>query len=401
MAKSLQNLLKNQHILLIQGKMGDFFSRFSSFLQKQGKTVSKINLNAGDAFFYQHNTNVYNYQDSLENFDIFLENLIKNQQVDAVVCFGDCRPHHAMASQICQATDTQFFVFEEGYLRPDYITLQQDGINAYSQLDFEQISHLQKANDKPLFTNNRFYRLCLSAIVYYIVEQCGRRKYPNYHHYRGMTAWQEAITWLKAPFIKAFGYFADKKLQKKCETTWLNQYFLVSLQVYNDSQITFHSDYADVVDFIEEVLTSFAGFSDKNQQLLFKHHPLDRAHRQYGDFIQQLSINLGIAERVHYGCDMHLPTLIKHSLGMVTINSTTALQSVYHNRPTKIMGRALYDLPKLTHQSSLDDFWQNPTVPDKEFYQHFREYLIEQTQLNGSFYGKSPWKSKYLLTNLV
>ena len=81
---------------------------------------------------------------------------------------------------------------------------------------------------------------------------------------------------------------------------------------------------------------------------------------------------------------------------MVTINSTTGLQSIYHKKPTKVMGRAIYNTSKLTDQKSLDGFWQQPKNPDNEFYLRFREYLIEQTQLNGAFYGKSPWISKYL-----
>lgn len=401
MAKSLQNLLKHQHILLIQGKMGNFFSRFSSFLQKKGITVSKINLNAGDAFFYRHKDNVYNYKDSLEYFDIFLSQLIERQQIDALVCFGDCRPHHAIASMICKQLDVGFFVFEEGYLRPDYITLQQDGINGNSQLGVAEISHLQKANDKPLFTNNRLYRLCFSAIVYYIVVWWRQKDFPHYQHYRGMDNWQEALVWLKAPFIKAKGYFPDKQLEKRLATELKDRYFLVSLQVYNDSQITFHSDYTDIVVFLDEILTNFAKFANQSLHLVLKHHPLDRAHRQYGELIEQLASNLGITERVHYGCDMHLPSLIKHSLGMITINSTTGLQSIYHAKPTKVMGRAIYDVKKLTHQGDLASFWQAPQQPDKAFYRQFREYLIEQTQLNGSFYGKSPWKDKYLTKNLA
>ena len=93
---------------------------------------------------------------------------------------------------------------------------------------------------------------------------------------------------------------------------------------------------------------------------------------------------------------MHLPSLIRASIGMITINSTTGLQSIYHQKPTKIMGRALYDIKGLTDQQSLDAFWANPVAPNREFYLKFREYLIEQTQLNGSFYGASPWMIAYL-----
>ena len=60
------------------------------------------------------------------------------------------------------------------------------------------------------------------------------------------------------------------------------------------------------------------------------------------------------------------------------------------------MGRAIYNTPQLIDQKPLDDFWQQPKDPDNEFYLRFREYLIEQTQINGAFYGKSPWMHKYL-----
>ena len=60
------------------------------------------------------------------------------------------------------------------------------------------------------------------------------------------------------------------------------------------------------------------------------------------------------------------------------------------------MGKALYDIKGITDQKPLDEFWQNPTPPDYEFYLQFREYLIQQTQLNGSFYGHSPWIADYL-----
>ena len=166
--------------------------------------------------------------------------------------------------------------------------------------------------------------------------------------------------------------------------------------MHNDSQITHHSDYRDVVQFIDDSIASFAKHADQKQLLVFKHHPLDRGHRDYRELVSSLSERYQVGNRVFYGCDMHLPTLMKHSIGMVTINSTTGLQSVYHKKPTKVMGRAIYDTPKLIDQKALKDFWQRPESPDNEFYLRFREYLIEQTQLNGAFYGRSPWMYKYL-----
>ena len=395
MAASMSHLLTHRHVLLLQGKMGGFFNRFSTFLQTQNIKVSKINFNAGDAFFYHHD-NTYEYTDTLAQFSSWLQLFVQENDIDAIVCFGDCRPHHAQAACVSEQLGTSFFVFEEGYLRPDYITLQEYGINGYSRLNMADIKALKKANDKPLYTHNRFYRLSIAAIVYYIIAWIYKSRYPHYSHYRGMTAWQEAIAWLKAPWRKLCGYLPDKRLQNKLTKQQSNNYFLISLQVHNDSQITHHSDYRDVVQFIDESIASFTEYADKKQLLVFKHHPLDRGHRDYRELVSSLARRYQVADRVFYGCDMHLPTLMKYSIGMVTINSTTGLQSVYHKKPTKIMGRAIYNTPKLIDQKPLNEFWQQPNRPDNEFYLRFREYLIEQTQLNGAFYGKSPWIYKYL-----
>jgi len=63
------------------------------------------------------------------------------------------------------------------------------------------------------------------------------------------------------------------------------------------------------------------------------------------------------------------------------------LQALYHKSPVKVLGRAIYDIENLTYQKSLEQFWKNPTKPDKNLYIKFRNYLIKNTQINGNFYG--------------
>lgn len=394
MSASIQRLLKHRRILLLQGKMGTFFCRFATFLMAQGKYVHKINFNAGDAFFYCHRQAMDNYRGKLADFERFLSILIQQHQIDAIVCFNDCRPYHLIAKAVCEQLGISFFVFEEGYLRPDYITLEEHGINGYSRINTELIHTLQNANDQPKYTANRFWRMCVASIIYYLMVFLWQWRYPYYRHYRGLNIFQEMVAWIRYPIRKWLWYYPDKQLQTKLVAQ--GNFYLVGLQVHNDSQITHHSDYADVKDFIVEVLTSFAKHAPKNTAIVFKHHPLDRGHRNYRSLIKRLAKNLGVSDRVFYGCDMHLPSLIKASIGMVTVNSTTGLQSIYHQKPTKVMGRALYDIKGLTDQKPLDEFWVNPTAPNRAFYLKFREYLIEQTQLNGSFYGYSPWAAPYM-----
>jgi capsular polysaccharide export protein len=161
--------------------------------------------------------------------------------------------------------------------------------------------------------------------------------------------------------------------------------------VHNDSQVRVHSHYIDVKDFIVETMTSFASHALPMQKLVIKHHPMDRGYRDYRTFIDTTAKKLGIQQRVMYVCDVHLPSLIRGSLGLVTINSTTGLQALFHGKPVKVLGRAIYNLPQLTCQQSLDEFWVHPTAVDRQYYVRFRELLIKNSQLNGSFYGDSPW----------
>lgn len=388
---ALIQLMSHKRILLLQGKMGRFFCRFSTFLMGQGKDVFKINFNYGDEFFYCHKDRATAFRGRVSEFDAFLNEFIINNQIDAVVCFNDCRPHHEVAEQVCKQLGTSFFVFEEGYLRPDYITLEQHGINGYSKIDVNQINSLPYAEDKPLNTHNRFWRMAVASALYYFLVMWGRRHYPHYTHYRGIGMWQELGYWFIGGCRKVLGYLPDKWTQIRLRRSRV-PFFVVALQVHNDSQISHHSDYGDVVDFIREVLASFAKYAPKDSKIVFKHHPLDRGHRNYYKLINDLAKEYGMAGRAIYGTDFRLPSLIKRCQGFITINSTTALQAVYHKKPTKITGRALYNIAPLTDQQSLDDFWQNPTAPDNDFYLKFREYLIEQTQLNGAFYGKAFWE---------
>jgi capsular polysaccharide export protein len=84
--------------------------------------------------------------------------------------------------------------------------------------------------------------------------------------------------------------------------------------------------------------------------------------------------------------------LLKATKGVVLVNSTTGLSALGHGAPVKVCGAALYDLPGLTFQGRLHDFWfvaQN-AKPDVEILRRFKVALVEKTQLNGSFYRKLP-----------
>ena len=83
-------------------------------------------------------------------------------------------------------------------------------------------------------------------------------------------------------------------------------------------------------------------------------------------------------ERVRYIHDQHLPTLLRHARGVVTVNSTTGLQALFHETPVITLGESVYDVEGLVFGGELDDFWRQPGQVDTRLFQAFRNYLAER-----------------------
>jgi capsular polysaccharide export protein len=149
-----------------------------------------------------------------------------------------------------------------------------------------------------------------------------------------------------------------------------------------------HADFEGIEHFIEDTLHSFAKHGPGDALLIFKHHPMCRGYKDYTALIKRFAQEAGIARYVRYIHDQHLPSLLDHARGVVVINSTVGLSALHHGAPTKVCGNALYDMPGLTYQGTLDDFWKAApdAKPDAELNRQFRNHLITNTQLNGSFY---------------
>ena len=141
------------------------------------------------------------------------------------------------------------------------------------------------------------------------------------------------------------------------------RYFLFPLQVANDAQIFFHSPYNSISDCIREVVASFARVADPRDRLVIKHHPMDRGHTLYQELIDELVQQHDLKGRLVYCHDQHLPTLLEHCKGVVTINSTTAISAFFHKAPVKVLGTAFYDIGGLCNQKSLEEFWLEKMAP--------------------------------------
>jgi capsular polysaccharide export protein len=384
------NLLLCTRFLLLQGPMWTFFNRVAAWLNEQGVAVKKINFSGGDWLFHRK-LDAVDYKGELADFPSFLRDFLLENDIDGVVCFGDCRHYHVAAKPVADALGIPFFVFEEGYVRPDYITLECGGVNAHSSMPrsaafYHALPDVDIQPPQP--AHPRFGRAAWAAMFYYAGSRALKPLYPNYEHHKILSVRYEARNWCRSWVRKHLNRRRDKPVMEKLLREHDGKYFAVALQVYNDSQIRSHSHYADVRDFIREVVASFAASAHDDHHLVLKHHPMDRGQRDYRKLVDKLCDDLGVTGRVHYVHDVHLPTLLRRARGVITINSTVGLSALYHYKPLKVMGRAMYDMEGLTFQGELGQFWTAAPTFDRELWRRFRAYMISQTQLNGAFYGR-------------
>ena len=380
-----------KNILFLQGPLGDFFKILSSHISNEtSSNTYQITFNGGDAWFsdkeYSHP-----FVGKPAEWQAYLREYILAQGITDIVVFGDCRYYHRIAKIVAKELKLTFWVFEEGYLRPAFITLEEGGVNGNSpllglDLDLlEQKSQIETAN-KAILRRSAFWDMAINAIQYYFFKQLYANKYSHYIHHRPWYVTEEFSHWIKAGIRKLKYKGKERKLVKLLTTKLSKQFFLVPLQVSVDSQILYHSPYGSVEEFISVVIKSFSQKASKDDYLVFKHHPMDRGFNNYARYIKKLCYAYDLTGRVFYCHDTHLPTLLKEAKGTVTINSTVGISSLHHETPTKVLGRAVYDLEGITSQKSLDDFWLACCKPCVNSFKKFNLFLKSKNQIPGSFY---------------
>lgn len=378
-----------KRVLLLQGPVGPFFARLASDLRAVGAEVHKVNFHGGDWLYFRRGA--MNYRGTMQQWPGWLEARMRALRIDVVFLFGDCRPIHRAAYEVATRLGVEVGVFEEGYVRPDYVTLERFGVNGFSRLPRLPDAYHEPPPEPPPkhCVRNPYWTMVWYGMWYFTVGALGKPVFPNYVHHRPLDL-REAFPWVRSAWRKLYYQWTERNAQEQLTQAASRRFYLVPLQVFNDSQITVHARAQSIERFIEATVESFARHAPAETLLVFKHHPMDRGYRDYTRLIAGLAERTGTVGRLLYIHDQHLPSLLDHARGVVVINSTVGMSALHHGAPTIVCGNALYDIPGLTFQGALDDFWEAAldARPDPSLYRRFRNYLVAQTQLNGNFYRR-------------
>lgn len=379
-------------VLFLQGPPSDFPRRVADALEALGHRTLRINLSLADWLLW-HDRRCVNYRGSLADWPAFLERYLVEQGVTDVVFYQDRFPYHSAALEVAHRLGVRAVAYENGYLRPDWITAELDGMSVRSLFpdDVETIKTAARALPPVDMTErfrNVFWLEAAHEVVYNLLNAFDYLVFPRFDADKIYHPLFEYVMTLPRVLLarrrdRIATILIDDLIESHCPC------FIFPLQMQSDYQLRYNAQYDHLSDALDEVFASFAGHAHPAAQLVVKLHPMDQGIEAWGKIVRQLARRHGIKRRVHLVDGGNLVTLLKHAAGAVMVNSTTGLHAVKIGCPVKVLGMAVYDLPGLTCQLPLDRFWRTPQAPDAETYQAVQRLMAHAIQIQGNFYTRS------------
>jgi capsular polysaccharide export protein len=379
--------------LFLQGPNCLFFSEIAVQLEQLGHRCLRINVCFGDWLFWR-GRGAINYRGSFRNWEPFLAQLIDREGVTDILMLGEQREYHRVATRLARERGITVAVTDFGYLRPDWITLEKNGMSRDSLFprDPEVIRRISRGLE-PVDFNFLFRDNFATMAFAEVVSACGswlvRFLYPGYrkHHLDNPVVFYCGVG-LRLLRGKRNKEEADKMVGRLIADAVREPFFLFPMQMEMDFQIRAYSPYPDQITPISKVVASFAMHASENTHLVFKIHPMDPGLRNWFRIIREIAVRHGLEERVHFIDGGSLDLLLEHCAGVVTINSTVGVSTLQYGKPLKVLGDAVYDIVGLTFQGSLDAFWKSLTPPDVALRDDFLKVLARSIQLRGVYFQK-------------
>lgn len=380
--------------LFLQGPHGPFFHGLGRMLRATGAAVWRVGFNAGDRAFWPHTPSYVPFRGHPEDWPETLAALLTEKRVTDIVLYGDTRPIHARAIEAAQARGITVHVFEEGYMRPYWVTYERGGSNGNSRLMDMPITEMQAAlalsdMEAPLppahwgdMRQHMFYGALYHWFVMFL-----NRKYRNFKPHRDLPVTREFQLYLKRLLLIPV-HGIDRRV-----ATWRIRsggfpYHLALLQLEHDSSFRMHSPFTSMTEFLAGIIEDFARGAPRHHHLVVKAHPLEDGRVPIRAEVKRLSRLHGLDGRVHYVRGGKLAQLLNDARSAVTVNSTAGQQVLWRGIPLKVFGRAVYAKPEFVSNQSLDDFFACAARPDNRAYKDFRRYLLETSQVPGGFYSR-------------
>jgi capsular polysaccharide export protein len=382
----------SRSFLFLQGPHGPFFRQLAAMLRQTGAQTWRVGFNAGDRAFWGSRFYIA-YAGSPEDWAASLPGILDTHGVTDLVLYGDTRPIHAAAVAEARARGLTVHVFEEGYLRPWWVTYERGGSNGHSRLMGLGVEDMRQALarteldliDAPAHWGDMRHHVWY-GFAYHACVLLANRAYRGFRPHRALNVRQEAMLHLRR-LLAMPRHAIERRIATWRVRTGGFPYHLALLQLEHDSSFQMHSPFSTLTEFLDIAIRGFAQGAPRHHHLVFKAHPLEDGRVRVKSEIVRLAALHGIADRVHFVRGGKLAGLLNHARSAVTVNSTAAQQVLWRGMPLKVFGAAVYDKPEFVSTQPLPEFFAAPTRPDLRAYRDYRRFLLETSQLPGGYYS--------------
>jgi capsular polysaccharide export protein len=382
-----------RRFLLLQGPHGPFFARLAALLTAAGAELWRVGLNGGDSLFWRDRARYLPFRGASGEWEGWLAGQFDTLGITDVVVYGEPRPIHATALALARARGIRTHIFEEGYLRPYWITYERDGSNGNSPLMALDVAAMRAAlgadladlPEAPAHWGEMREHVAWGAL-YHAAVLAGAARYPRYRSHRDIGVVREFRL-----YLRRLALMPAHRVQRAVSTFRLKRggfpFHLVLLQLEHDASFRAHSPFGSVTAFIEVVMAGFARGAPAHHHLVFKAHPLEDGRAALAATIAREAAALGLSDRVHFVVGGKLAPLLDAANTAVTVNSTAAQQALWRGLPVKAFGRAVYGKAEFVSDQPLPAFFADPIPPDLASYRAYRQFLLKTCQVRGGFYS--------------
>ncbi|MBL9049556.1 MAG: capsular biosynthesis protein [Tabrizicola sp.] len=361
-------------------------------LRAAGAEVWRVGFNLGDRVFWP-GPGYIRFGEAHDLWPATCARIMADHQITDLVLYGDTRPIHAQAVALAKARGITVHVFEEGYLRPYWVTYERGGANGHSRLMTLGLAEMQTAlakvdldlPDTPGTWGDMRQHMFWGALYHGFVA-LGFRAYRNFRPHRSLTVGQEFRL-----YLKRFLLMPLHRLERRLATYRIRHggfpYHLAILQLEHDASFRDHSPFASMTDFLALVIEGFAKGAPPHHHLVFKAHPLEDGRAPLLPEIRRLAELHGLRDRIHFVRGGKLAQMLNDARSAVTVNSTAGQQALWRGLPLRVFGAAVYAKPEFVSTQPLDAFFAAPMRPDTRSYRDYRHFLLETSQIVGGFYA--------------
>jgi len=374
--------LTGRRFLVVSAPFGRFGRVLARAIESRGGEVRRMLFNAGDVLNWGRSGGL-SFREKAEFWPERLA-VLATEFTDIIV-FGEGGPYNQGVLSQVSRLKARVWVFENGYFRPDWITLERNGVNGSSGLPRSAAGYPPPPPELPVSrpVGKILPHHVINISLYHAVQLVGGLMYPQYRHHYSASPLSQCLGHVRRYFqlgLRSRGMSDAGRLKAK------GPFFIVCLQRDGDAQLLRYSDIHDNLAFLARVMDSFAVGAPPNSRLVVKNHPLDPGIVNLARETRRMAEARGLKGRVDFIDGGNLAQLCRASEGMVVNNSSAALSALGFGTPVKVLGQAFFDFEGLTDQQPLDAFWQAPRPAERQLFAAFRAYVINRTQINGNYH---------------